>query len=115
MSRPSSCDARVAALSRELALVIDETGAVTWADERAERLIGPLGATLRDHATPGTEAKVERLVAQAIEKDVERFEVSLLSGGRPATFAFRAEPCEGGAVLVGLNLSDEEQATFANV
>lgn len=107
---------RVAELSREVALLVDAYGAVTWADERSRRLLGDLvGRPLASIATPGTEAKVGRLVAGVLAAAVPRFEVSLVSNGRPATFAFRGEPCDGGAVLVGLHVSDEEDATYASV
>ena len=108
--------ARIASLSREIALLVDGDGSVTWADDRAAQRLGDLrGRALAAVATPGTEAKAARLVAEVLAAPVARFEVSLLTGGKPSTFAFRGEPCDGGAVLVGLHVTEEEESTFASV
>jgi len=106
----------VDALSREIALSIDASGRVTWQDSRALRVFGELtGKTLVEITTPGTESKTTKLTADALAGSSERLEVSLLAKFVPSTFAFRATPKDGGAVLVGLHVSDEEVATFSQV
>lgn len=106
----------VDALSREIALSIDRDGSVTWQDARALRVLGEVtGKPLVTLATPETESKVARLTADVLAGSTHRFEVSLLAQSVPSTFAFRGARTDGGAVLVGLHVSDEEAATFAQV
>lgn len=113
---PAERDACVARLSCEVALLCDGEGVVSWADERAHHQFGKLtGTPLASIAVPGTEAKVSDLITRTREAHVHRYEVSLVSEGKPATFAFAGQPCAGGAVLVGRLVSDDEAATFGRV
>jgi signal transduction histidine kinase/CheY-like chemotaxis protein len=100
------------ALSREVALVCDTSGTITWADGRAENILSAqAGQTLRSLAAQGTEEKVDRLLLQAREEKVEGWELILCRGGqRPTTFAFTAQPLDGMLVLVG-NLVPEDYGT----
>ena len=101
-------DARIAGLSRELALVCDAEGRLRWADERAERLLGlKAGDKLRDHAVSGTEGKVDRLFratggGSAIDAPPDGvWELLIEHGGEARALAVRAESYEGGLILVG--------------
>ncbi|AKQ69850.1 Putative SigmaB asociated two-component system sensor protein [Myxococcus hansupus] len=89
-------------LSREVALVCDAGGTLTWVDPRARNLLAAEpGQTLRALAAQGTEEKVDRLLVQARDEKVEGWELILCRDQMPATFAFRARPHEGGVLMVG--------------
>ncbi|MDY7226355.1 hybrid sensor histidine kinase/response regulator [Hyalangium rubrum] len=91
------------ALSREVALVCDASGTITWVDERAERVLSAsVGQKLRALAAQGTEEKVDRLLTQARDERVEGWELILCRGGeKPTTFAFSVQPYEGVLVMMG--------------
>ncbi|AKI99266.1 signal transduction histidine kinase [Archangium gephyra] len=103
-------------LSREVALVCDAAGTLTWVDDRAVRLLetGP-GQALRSLAAQGTEDKVDRLVTLSRDERVERWEVILCVGGQPRTFAFRGAPHEGGSALVGSLVTEDYAASLSQV
>ena len=89
-------------LSREFALACDADGRIEWADARAARMVDMrTGGNLLRLAAPGTESKLETLLARAATNRVERWEVALVVGGRPVTVTFDA--CSDGAriLLVG--------------
>lgn len=115
--RPSAQrDACVARLSREVAVLCDERGLVTWLDERAALHFGGVtGAPLASIAVPGTESKVLDLLARARQAEVSRFELSLVADGVPVTFAFAGRPCGEDVVLVGRLVSHDEAETFGRV
>ena len=103
-------------LSREVALVCDASGTLTWADERAGRLLEATpGQALRSLAAQGTEDKVDRLITLARDERVEGWEVILCVGGMPRTFAFRGAPYEGGAALVGSLVPEDYAASLSQV
>lgn len=110
--RPPDCDRLIARLSREIALACDAAGEIVWMDDRATALLGEGAKSLRTHALGGTESKVDQLVERASKGPVARFEVSLALGGGAKTYAFRGEPSEGGAVLVGQLVDDDEATAF---
>jgi signal transduction histidine kinase/CheY-like chemotaxis protein len=98
-------------LSREVALMCDVSGIVTWADERAVRLLEAVpGRPLRELAARATEDKVDRLITLARDERVEGWELILCVAGQPKTFAFRGAPLEGGTALVG-SLVPEDYAS----
>ena len=103
-------------LSREVALACDASGSITWADERASRLleVAP-GSTLRKLAVLGTEDKVDKLLALARDERVEGWEVILNVGGMPRTFAFRGAPHEGGSALVGSLVPEDYASSLSQV
>lgn len=106
----------VEALSCEIALAIDSGGKIIWQDGRALRVLGELsGKSLEAVATPGTESKVTKLTTDILAGSKSRLEVSLLAQSVPSTFAFRGTQKDGGAVLVGLHVSDDEASTFAQL
>lgn len=107
-------EAHIDGLSREIALAVDRNGAIVARDGRAERVLGS-AKSLRDLATPGTEAKIERLVERACSEPIRRFEVSLVVNDRPATFSFGGAPSGNGALLVGLLVDEEDASAFARV
>ncbi|WP_375769687.1 response regulator [Archangium gephyra] len=103
-------------LSREVALVCDASGTLTWLDDRAGRLLEAVtGQALRSLAAQGTEDKVDRLVTLARDERVERWEIILCVGGMPRTFAFRGAPHEGGAALVGSLVPEDYAASLSQV
>ena len=90
------------ALSREFSLACDAQGAVTWADPRAQRVLGvAAGARLEELAPRGTEEKLRDLLARASSAEVDDWEIPLVASGRPVTVAFRAQGVDGGVLLVG--------------
>ncbi|SEK94216.1 Signal transduction histidine kinase [Stigmatella aurantiaca] len=105
------------ALSREVALVCDPGGTITWADARAENILGAQqGKRLRALAAQGTEEKVDRLLLQAREERVDGWELILCAGeNKPTTFAFRAQPYEGQVVMVGSLVPEDYGAALSQV
>ncbi|ADO68098.1 response regulator [Stigmatella aurantiaca] len=105
------------ALSREVALVCEPSGLITWADARAESILGARkGTRLRLLAAQGTEEKVDRLLLQAHEERVEGWELILCtSDHKPTTFAFRAQPYEGQVVMVGSLVPEDYGAALSQV
>jgi signal transduction histidine kinase/CheY-like chemotaxis protein len=103
-------------LSREVALACDASGSITWADDRAVRLleVAP-GGLLRKLAAQGTEDKVDKLLALARDERVEGWEVILCVGGMPRTFAFRGAPLEGGSALVGSLVPEDYASSLSQV
>ena len=99
---------RIAALSREFAFSCDGEGVITWADDRAGRTIGAApGVSLRALAAPGSEDKVDRLLAGTARTGHEArghrvWEVVFgATFGEASTAQLRAEPHEGGLLVVG--------------
>jgi signal transduction histidine kinase/CheY-like chemotaxis protein len=105
------------ALSREVALVCDTSGTITWADERAQRVLcAQVGQPLRALAAQGTEEKVDRLLLQAREERVERWELILCrQGANPTTFAFSAMPHDGHLVMVGSLVPEDYGSALSQV
>ncbi len=103
-------------LSREVALTCDASGAISWADDRATRLLEVCpGTSLHKLAAQGTEDKVDKLLALAHDERVEGWEVILCVGGMPRTFAFRGAPYEGGSALVGSLVPEDYAASLSQV
>ncbi len=103
MRHPASPDVRlIDDLSREVALFCDTHGTLTWVDSRAQALLcAKPGQTLRSLAARGAEEKVDKLLVQARDEQVEGWELVLCKENRPSTFAFRARPHDGGVMMVG--------------
>ncbi|MFP2931259.1 ATP-binding protein [Pyxidicoccus sp. 3LG] len=103
MRHPASPDVRLFDdLSREVALVCDVGGTLTWVDGRARDLLAAEpGQSLRGLAAKGAEEKVDKLLVQARDERVEGWELILCRDDKPTTFAFRARPHDGGVLLVG--------------
>jgi signal transduction histidine kinase/CheY-like chemotaxis protein len=100
--------------SREVALVCDAQGVITWADNRAEQFIcARPGIPLSALAVEGTEEKALRLVRQALEGRVRCWELSLVCKGRPTTVSFCARSDgEGGVQLLGHIMPDGTGTLF---
>ena len=105
------------ALSREVALMCDSSGTITWTDERAQQVLcAQVGQTLRSLAAHGTEEKVDRLLMQAREERIERWELILCrQGANPSTFAFSASPHAGQLVLVGSQVPEDYASSLSQV
>lgn len=89
-------------LSRELVIVCSTEGRCSWVDERAKAALGAqVGGTLEACIDPGSRNKLNVLLERARLGRVSDWEVCLISGGRPATYSFEAEPSGGEIVLVG--------------
>ncbi|UQA55153.1 response regulator [Polyangium aurulentum] len=87
--------------SREIALVCDAQGVITWADGRAERHVcARPGVSLSTLAVQGTEEKAMRLLQRGLEDAVRNWELSLVCKGRPTTVSFCARPDGEGRVLL---------------
>jgi signal transduction histidine kinase/CheY-like chemotaxis protein len=96
------------ALSREMALACDAAGVITEADERAREFIkAEPGTQLTDLVPKGTEAKVQTLIATALQRFVSSWEVAMLVEGKPRTVAFSAAPRDGRVILVGSLVPDD--------
>jgi signal transduction histidine kinase/CheY-like chemotaxis protein len=103
-------------LSREVALMCDASGSITWGDDRAVRMLECTpGQLLRKLAAQGTEDKVDRLITLARDERVEGWELILSVGGMPRTFAFRGAPHEGGSALVGSLVAEDYAASLSQV
>ena len=79
--------------SRECELCCNRDGIITWHDLRAAKLLDVRqGASFVALSVPGTEEKTRALLARAHNERVNAWEISLLSGGRPSTWCFAAQP-----------------------
>jgi signal transduction histidine kinase/CheY-like chemotaxis protein len=105
------------ALSREVALVCDFSGTITWADERAQRVLrAEVGQPLRSLAAQGTEEKVDRLLVQARDEPMAGWELILCrQGANPTTFAFSARPHQGQLIMVGSLVPEDYGAALSQV
>lgn len=89
-------------LSREIALWCDSSGTIRWLDERALDVFGnQTGEPFVSLTVPGTEGKADGLLRAAASAAVDNWEVSVVLNGALTTLAFRGQPCEDGALLVG--------------
>lgn len=90
-----------AGLSTELALLINPTGEILWADTRAERvLLDPVGRRLGDLVLPGDEDKADRFLRAAqVDGGSEPWELGLVGAAGPGTVRLRGAP-HGDAILV---------------
>lgn len=109
-------DAALNALSTEVALLCTKDGGVAWADDRAIARLGVrVGDRLDSVSIPGTTSKIAAFLGDALERDVPRVELSLLAHGKALTVAFHGRPFDGGALLVGQILTDDEVRSFGNM
>ncbi|AKF79137.1 histidine kinase [Myxococcus fulvus 124B02] len=103
-------------LSREVAMMCDAEGVLTWVDARAQGVLEAVpGKALRLLAAQGTEDKVDRLLIQARDERVDGWELILCRGQTPTTFAFRARPHEGGVLMVGSLVPEDYGAALEQV
>jgi signal transduction histidine kinase/CheY-like chemotaxis protein len=97
-------------------LACDAAGTVTWADERAVRLLEAVpGRSLRELAAQGAQDKVERLFTLVRDEPVEGWELVLCVAGHPRTFAFRGRTHEGQVALVGSLVPEDYAASLSQV
>lgn len=117
MSMTSPMDDPSLAFKREVVLTCDPAGTIVSADAVARRLLDcQPGQRLQSLAPPGTTQKADDLLRRA-RSGVERWEVCLRVGGRPATFAFNGGPVADGdaVVLVGSEIPDQFSVAFSEV
>jgi signal transduction histidine kinase/CheY-like chemotaxis protein len=102
MTAPPPSPDLLASLSRELLLTVGADGTLLWTDDRTRWTLGADATRLRDLAAPGTEEKVDRLVAAAVEaRTAVEWETVLVLDGVAVPVSFRGAPHDGGALLVG--------------
>lgn len=94
-------------LAREIRLVVDATGTITWSDDRARALGFVEGTALRSLLVPGTELKLEVLLRRGIEELVTGWELAMLVEERPATLLFAASPVDGQIAMVASLVSQD--------
>lgn len=102
-SRPSPTAEETAVLSTEIALVLDGTGEVVWADTRAARSLSrPVGRQLTELVVPGDEDKAERFrrAAQA-DGGSGPWELGIIASKGPETVRLRGRPHGDGILVVG--------------
>lgn len=98
----------MAAMSREVVLACAASGAILYADERAERLLGAKpGGSLFDLIPEGNEAKLQSLLTAARARSVDGWEVAVSINGQARVMTFSASPEEGLIVLVGSLVPDD--------
>jgi signal transduction histidine kinase/CheY-like chemotaxis protein len=101
--------------SRELLLACNADGTITWADDRALRMLGDVvGRPLIDLAIPGSEDKLKRLFeAAAVSQAETASEVALRAANAAVTVVFsgRPAPDASGVQLLGSVLPDGYSAT----
>ena len=103
----TSIGSAVRTLSRELAIACDHDGVIEWMDDRALEILGVApGASLRDVIAPGSEEKLDRMLA-ARGTDPASWELLVTARSGPMMFSFRTMPYEGGLLLVGSLLSQD--------
>ncbi|AKT36905.1 hybrid sensor histidine kinase/response regulator [Chondromyces crocatus] len=101
---------RFASLSRELQLVCDLKGQVTFADPRASQLIGARpGMHFRAFAAPGSEEKIDALLNESCAQAVASWELALMVEGMPTTVAVRTL-CEGDEIAIVASLVPQDYA-----
>lgn len=90
----------LAAESREVYFACDAAGRVTYADARAERLLGiAAGTQLAALASPGCEDKLAEFLAQSRKAAVSGCEIAFAVEGRAMTVALASRP-RGDATLI---------------
>jgi PAS domain S-box-containing protein len=94
-------------LSREVALGCDEAGTITWADERAEQLLGARpGRAFQSLLAPGSKEKAARLLDAARAGQTDDWELILILHDVPTLFTFVGAPDGADVLLVGSLVSE---------
>lgn len=87
-------------LSRELRLVVDASGTIVWADERALTRGFAVNKPLVSYAIDGTGSKVEQLVQRSLNQPLVNWELAFVLGGKPQTLMCSTQPAEGRVMLL---------------
>lgn len=87
-------------LSREAAFACDREGRVTWADERAVRLVGAEPGRPLPFCTAGLDGKFAAFLRAAAEGATDGWEIGFAPAGVPTTFILRGEPAGDGVLVV---------------
>jgi len=103
--------------SRELALTCDARGVIVEQDARAARILhSRVGSSLRELIVPGSEAKLDALLAQAGSGAVDGWELALIAFGKPATLSICACPGDSDRIhLYALVLPDDYGETVRHL
>lgn len=116
MNAAAPAPADIEALSRELVVVVDEPGRITWANARAVELVGAApGRSLRDCCLPGTADKASELTRRGLGDRLADWELTMLHGGKPATVTFSSTPWQGQVLLVGQLMSGTYQRAIGQM
>ncbi|HEY1546303.1 MAG TPA: response regulator [Kofleriaceae bacterium] len=102
--------------SRELHLACDVAGTITYADDRAERLLGlRAGDSLPNRVAPGCEHKAMALLDDSRTARVDGCELAFEARGKTVTVSFVAMPSEHGRLMLGCIVSDTMLAALDHV
>ena len=95
------CAQQRAALSTEIALLIDEKGTVVWSDVHAAQIpADPVGRAFADLLVPGDEDKADRFLRAAQVEGSLSWELGLIGGAGPLTVRFRGAPYGDDTTLI---------------
>ncbi|RYZ07560.1 MAG: response regulator [Myxococcales bacterium] len=96
-------------LSREVWLVCSAEGVCSFADPRAEEVLGlRAGQRVEACMDPGSHGKLSALLQSAQKQSVHGWELCLIAHGVPHTFLFSAESTPEGIVLVGSKVAQAQ-------
>ncbi|HEX4453246.1 MAG TPA: response regulator [Kofleriaceae bacterium] len=108
--------AELQADSRELYLACDDAGTITYADDRAARLLGlHAGESLRRHVVRGCEHKAMALLDDSRTARVDGCELAFEAHGKTVTASFIAAPSSHGRLLLGCIIGDAMVAALEHV
>jgi diguanylate cyclase (GGDEF)-like protein/PAS domain S-box-containing protein len=99
-----------AALSREMSLLVDREGVITWCDNRAIHIMGAeAGRALATYMPDSSPEKLGRFLVHSLQRRTAGWEFVVLAQGEPVTFEFSGVPYDGSALVVGAMLPPNYQ------
>lgn len=103
-------------LSREFAFVCTREGVISWADERARRLLGlTAGENFFDRALPSDREKAVRAVARVGTPGEPPPELTIDCTVAPVTVEVRGAPCDSGILVVGSVLAEGRESLVTSL
>jgi signal transduction histidine kinase/CheY-like chemotaxis protein len=116
MTELSGAFAELTSASREFLFASDARGAILEADPRAAALVGlAAGHRLAAAIAEGSEAKLEQLLARAVDEPVASWELALSVDKRAVTVALATRPHAGGFVALGSVIPEAFSAAMTQV
>jgi signal transduction histidine kinase/CheY-like chemotaxis protein len=108
--------AELHAVSRELYLACDDGGTITFADDRADRLLElRAGDSLLQRVVTGCERKAMALIDDSRSARVDGCELAFETRGTTITVSFVATPSATGRLMLGCVVSDAMIAALEHV